>query len=257
MTRKKYMDTRASRWRAQLIGPDIAEKRDIYYTYIQKRNDIPRSVLITIQHDLPRTYPNVTWICQHKNRLKRLLVSYAAVHRGDSYLQGFNYIMSILMYVFKDTKHADADTWWCFARIVGLIRPLMPDFNVTWFHWLRRHWIEDFFARLRKQRPHLATMLKDRVDEFSSLITCRWFMIWFAQTVEFEEIFELWDFIIEQPPRLLMQVYTMLAYEIIYDVAPTLTYQWAQEPMRLMHAFLSLNVNTVSSAVERVRKHLR
>lgn len=251
------MDTRASRWRAQLIGSDIAEKRDIYYTYIQKRTDIPRSVLITIQHDLPRTYPNITWQSHHKNRLKRLLVSYAAVHRGDSYLQGFNYIMAILICVFKGTKHADADTWWCFARIVGLIRPLMPDFNVAWFHWLRRHWITNFFAKLKKHRPRLASILDNDVDAFSSLITCRWFMIWFAQTVDFEEIFELWDFIIEQPPQLLMQVYTMLTYEIIYDAAPTLTYQWAQEPVGLMHAFLSIRVKSVSAAIERVRKNLK
>ena len=251
------MDTRASRWGAQLIGPDIAEKRDIYYTYIQKRNDIPKSVLITIQHDLPRTYPNIDIVRQQQNRLKRLLVSYAAVHRGDSYLQGFNYIMAILMCVFKGTKHADADTWWCFARIVGLIRPLMPDFNVSWFHWLRRHWITNFFDKLKKHRPRLASILDNDVDAFSSLITCRWFMIWFAQTVDVEEIFELWDFIIEQPPRLLMQVYTMLTYEIIYDAAPTLTYQWAQEPVALMHAFLSIRVKTVSAAIERVRKNLK
>lgn len=81
-------------------------------------------------------------------------------------------------------------------------------------------------------------------------------MIWFTQTVDFEEIFKLWDFIISQPPRLLMQVYTMLTYEIIYEVAPTLTYQWAQEPVRLMHAFLGIRVKAVGAAIERVKRNL-
>tara|TARA_B100000780_G_C21070225_1_gene430601 strand:- start:376 stop:1014 length:639 start_codon:yes stop_codon:yes gene_type:complete len=211
---------------------------------------------MTIRADMPRTYPKIEWVQENAKKLETLLVSYAAVQRGDSYLQGFNYIMTILLYTFKETKHADADTWWCFARIVGLIRPLMPDFNVVWFHWLRRHWIANFFTRLKKHRPLLASMLDNSSPEFSCLITCRWFMIWFTQTVDFEEIFELWDFIIEQPPRLLMQVYTMLTYEIIYEAAPTLTYQWAQEPVRLMHAFLGLRVKTVSGAIERVRRNL-
>jgi hypothetical protein len=81
-------------------------------------------------------------------------------------------------------------------------------------------------------------------------------MIWFTQTVDFDEIFKLWDFIIGQPPKLLMQVYTMLTYEIIYDVAPTLTYKWAQEPIGLMHAFLGIRVKTMGPAIERVKRNL-
>lgn len=53
-----------------------------------------------------------------------------------------------------------------------------------------------------------------------------------------------------------MQVYTMLTYEIIYEVAPTLTYQWAQEPVRLMHAFLGIRVKAVGAAIERVKRNL-
>ena len=246
----------ASRWRTHLIGADVSEKRDIYYTYVRGRRDIPKTILMTIRADLPRTYSHIGWVRENTNRLEALLVSYAAVHRGDSYLQGFNYIMTILLYTFKEEQHADADTWWCFARIVGLIRPLMPDFNVAWFHWLRRHWITNFFAKLKKHRPRLASILDNDVDAFSSLITCRWFMIWFAQTVDFNEIFELWDVIIQQLPRMLMKVYTMLTYEIVYDAAPTLTYQWAEEPVALMHAFLGIRVKSIGAAIERVKRNL-
>jgi len=247
---------RKSTWRASLIGPDIQVKRDIYYTYIQDRDDIPHSVRLTIHADMPRTHHSVPWVQQHIDIIQKLLVSYAAVHRGDSYLQGFNYMMATVLHVFHGTKHAEADTWWCFARIVGLIRPLMPDFNVAWFHWLRRHWLAEFYSALNKHRPRLAAILADQADAFSSLITVKWFMIWFAQTVEFDEIFELWDFIIAQPPRLLMRVYTMLTYEILYEAAPTLTYQWSQEPTRLMHAFLNFKVTNVTAAIDRVKQKL-
>jgi|TARA_B110000091_G_C13777721_1_gene459625 hypothetical protein len=247
---------RKSRWRASLIGHDIHVKRDIYYTYIQDRDDIPHSVGLTIRADMPRTHHDVVWVQQHIGTIEKLLVSYAAIHRGDSYLQGFNYIMANVLYVFHKSTHAEADAWWCFARIVGLVRPLMPDFNVAWFHWLRRHWLNDFYSQLKKHRPRLAAILSDQADAFSSLVTVKWFMIWFAQTVAFKDILELWDFIIEQPPRLLMRVYTMLTYEILYDAAPTLTYRWSQEPMRLMHAFLNFKVTNVTGAIDRVKKKL-
>lgn len=245
---------RKSRWRASLIGHDISVKRDIYYKYIHHRVDIPHSVQLTIRADMPRTYHDVVWVQQHINTIEKLLVSYAAIHRGDSYLQGFNYIMANVLNVFHGTTHAEADAWWCFARIVGLVRPLMPDFNVAWFHWLRRHWLVEFYSQLKKHRPRLAAILIDQSDAFSSLVTVKWFMIWFAQTVAFDDIFELWDFIIEQPPRLLMRVYTMITYEILYDAAPTLTYQWAQEPMGLLHAFLNFKVTNVTAVIDRVKR---
>ena len=147
------MENRVSRWRTLLIGDSISEKRDIYYCYVKGRQDISNSARITIQHDMPRTYPNIPCVRDNRAKLQTLLLEYAAVHRGDGYLQGFNYIMAILMCVFKGTTHADADTWWCFARIVGLIRPLMPDFNVAWFHWLRRHWLSHFYSELKKKSP--------------------------------------------------------------------------------------------------------
>ena len=137
------MTSRSHRWREKLMGNSKWAKRTLYYEYIQGRDDITPSLLKTIQVDLPRTYPQIPWVKQHSARIEALLVAYAAVHRGDSYLQGFNYLMTILLYTFQETTHADADTWWCFSRIVGLVRPMMPDFNVSWFHWMRRHWLDD------------------------------------------------------------------------------------------------------------------
>lgn len=243
-------------WRQKLIGPSIDHKRELYYIYIRPRKDISRQIRQTIQRDMPRTFHQQTVVRQTIKTVEKLLISYAAVNRGDSYLQGFNYIMAIVWHVFKDTEHAEADTWWCFSRIVGLVRPLMPDFNVTWFHWMRRHWLATFNEKLTKKRPKLASILCDRTEEFSTLVTVRWFMIWFAQTVPFQDLFHLWDFIIEQPPELLMKVYTMLTFQILYEAAPSITYQWSQEPTKLMHAFLGLQVEGIDHAIAEVKRLL-
>jgi len=247
---------RQAHWRDKLIGADVQAKRELYYAYVQTRTDIPASVRHTIEADMPRTFAQHAEVRAHIHTVKKLLIAYAAVHRGDSYLQGFNYLMAVLWHVFKDAEHAEADTWWCFVRIVGLVRPLMPDFNVTWFHWMRRHWLSQFHKNLKRKRPKLESVLSNQTEEFSCLVTVKWFMLWFANTVAFNDVFKLWDFIIEQPPRLLMKVYTLVTLEILYEAAPGITYKWAQEPTRLMHAFLSLKVEGIDHAIEEVRRAL-
>ena len=250
--------SRADIWRQKLLGPsgpDISAKREIYYTFIQHRNDIAHGLLTTIQADMLRTFPGTQWIVHNKQTIEKLLVSYAAVHKGDSYLQGLNYFMSVLLYVFKSTEHGEADTWWCFARIVGLVRPLMPDFNVAWFHWVRSHWISDLYAKL-DNRPRFQAILFNELDAFSSLVTVRWFMIWFAQTVKFADLPTLWDFLIEQPPQKLMRAYTLLTYEILEEAAPSITYDWSKNPSELLFSILGLQVENIGEAIERVRQKL-
>jgi len=249
---------RASVWRRKLMGPKDKwrQKRQVFHTFIRGRTDVDPSILQTIRADMPRTYPRIEWMQDVRSKIQDLLVSYAAVQRGDGYLQGFNYIMSILLCVFDGTEYEEADTWWCFARIVGLIRPMMPDFNTTWFHWYRTHWLDEFHTRLRKKRPRVESILATDAEIFSSLVTVKWFMIWFAQNVSFEEIFILWDFIIEQKAERLMHVYTLIAYQLVLECATTVTYRWSQEPSRLMHAILNMKVTGIESVIVNVRRLL-
>ena len=232
------------------------QKRQVYDTFIRGRSDIHNSILQTIRADIPRTFPKVEWMHEARPKIQELLVSYAAVQRGDGYLQGFNYIMSILFHVFHETEYAEADTWWCFSRMVGLIRPLMPDFNATWFHWYRTHWFNEFHVRLRKKRPRVESILASSAEIFSSLVTVKWFMIWFAQNISFDEIFILWDFMIEQKPERLMHIYTLIAYQIVYDSATTVTYRWSSEPSRLMHSLLDTRISGVENLIQNIRRCL-
>ena len=248
------MEERRHHWRSRLMGTpqDIARKRNIYYAYIQGRKDISRELDTVIDRDLPRTFPNVDWVAENHPNIKALLVSYASVHKGDSYLQGFNYQAAILCHVFKNTKHAAADAWWCFARIVGLIRPLTPDFNVTWFHWSRRYWLDELLKRLRKTRPQLHTIIEPQKERFSTLITCKWFMIWFAQTAPWDDLFELWDILIDLPPKNLLKAYTLLLHEVLKEAAPTITYRWSNEPLGTLHAILTLKVRNIQKLAQKV-----
>lgn len=238
------------------MGKKQKHKRHLYYTFIQGRDNIPKDVLSVIKADIPRTYPQNEWVCRNANTIQTLLVQYAAVHRGDSYLQGFNYTMTIIFRVFHETEHAEADTWWCFSSIVGRIRPLMPDFNITWFHWCRRHWMNEFHRRLSQKRPVLESIIANEAEAFSSLLTIKWFMLWFAQSVEFEEIFELWDFLIQLPSQHLMMAYTLIAFEVLHKAAPTITYTWTQSPTNLLHTLLNLRFSGIANIVALVKRKL-
>ena len=253
-----YMSERASHWRNELMGPKVSwfGKRKMYETFVRGRDDVDQTTLTTIRADMPRTYPEVEAMKDATPTIRSLLISYAAVQRGDGYLQGFNYIMTILWFTFEKEPYAEADTWWCFTRVVGLIRPLMPDFNVTWFHWYRNHWFEEFHRKLKRRRPHIESIISRDTNTFSGLITVKWFMIWFAQNFSFEEIFILWDFIIAQPKQYLMQVYTLITYEIIYEAAPSVTYQWSNEPVGLLHKLLSIKVKNVAGLIENIEQSL-
>lgn len=249
-----YMEDRQRHWRARLMGTsnDIERKRKLYYKYIQGRQDISHKTKVTIDHDLPRTFATIEWVTQHYGDIKALLVSYASVHKGDSYLQGFNYQAAVICYVFRETEHAAADAWWCFSRVVGLIRPLIPDFNVAWFHWSRRYWLDELLKRLRKSRPQLHSILEPQKERFSTLITCKWFMLWFTQTVPWDDLFELWDIFIDLPSQKLLKVYTLILHEVLKEAAPTITYRWSNEPLGTLHAILSLKIKNIQKMAKKV-----
>lgn len=249
-----HMEQRRDVWRRCLMGEPVSveRKRDFFSLYVSGRRDVQDDILKTIKADLPRTFPNVNWVQEHAYDIEILLVMYAAIHKGDSYLQGFNYHMTILYNVFCGSEHAFADTWWCFSKVIGLIRPLIPDFNITWFHWSRQHWTNNLYTRIRKSRPQLHSIIEPHKEEFSALVTCKWFMIWFAQTVPWDDIFELWDILIKTPPQHLLRMYMLITHQILIEVAPTITYRWAHEPTNVLHALLSVHVKGIQRMAAKI-----
>ena len=248
------METRRVLWRRHLMGSvqNIAQKRKLFERYVVSKTDISPRTLGFIQRDIPRTYPQVEWVRENAKTIEQLLVHYAAVHRADGYLQGFNYAMAIIYHVFHGHEHALADSWWCFARWVGLVRPFIPDFNVTWFHACRRTWLKELMHRLKKKRPQLHSILMQEADAFSNLISCKWFLIWFAQQINFERIFVLWDVIILHPPSMVINICTSIMVEIMIEAAPQITYQWSQKPKEFMYTLLRLRITNPEVIAKRV-----
>jgi hypothetical protein len=245
---------RSQLYRKHLLGTadDISYKRTIYSAFIRGRCIISETCRSTIDADMPRTWPK-----EHipgRDIVKELLIEYAATQQGDSYLQGFNYIMTVLWSVFHNRENARADTFWSFARMVGLVRPLMPDFNSKWFHWYRNHWMDEFKRKIARRRPMVAAILSTDLETFSALVTVKWFMIWFTQSVAWPEILILWDFLIQVPPRQLMNVYTLITVEIITEAATTLTYACSGDATRMVHQLLDLKISGISKIVEKLRK---
>ena len=234
------------------MGKNTDHQRRLYYTFIQQQTNIEASIFSIIKADMPRTYPNNEWVQNQSNTIQTLLIQYATVHKGDSYLQGFNYIMTIVYRVFYDTEHAEADTWWCFSSIVGRIRPLMPDFNINWFNWCRQHWMREFHSRLRKKRPALDSAIINESEAFSSLLTIKWFMLWFAQSVAFEDIFELWDFLIQLPAQHLMMAYTLITFEVLHKEPMEITHS----STNIIHTLLKTQIGDIRTLVEKVKNNL-
>ena len=253
------MEHRRNLWRSYLMGNNIEHKRHLFYTFIQNKDctAVPKRIVSTIKKDMPRTYKDIPIIQENIPIIERLLTVYSATQTGDSYLQGFNFIMSILWYVFRNTLHVEADTWWCFSGVVSRIRPLMPDFNMTWFSWCSRHWRNEFHARFKKSRPLLESIIQKHSDDFSQLVTVKWFFLWFAQSVPFEQIFVLWDFLIELEPQHLMMAYTFITLEVLNEGAPEITYNYSENETELVMAILSMRINGIEEVVRRVKARLK
>ena len=254
MTDSTASQQRCQVWRTRLMGrpADIQHKRAVYKEFVEGRKNVSKHVLDDIVADVPRTWAQQP--LTGRETVSQLLVEYAAVQQGDSYLQGFSYIMTVFWVVFHTTPDARADTWWCFSRIVGLVRPLMPDFNAKWFHWYRLHWLEEFGERLRRKCPVLSNIISNEMETFSALITVKWFMLWFAQTIAFEDIFKLWDFLISVPPHRLMQAYVRITFEIICEAAPQLTYTCVGNATNTVHQILEMRVRCIDNVLERVAR---
>ena len=247
------MQTRQEIWRQRLIGEDIVYKRYVYQTHIQGGTEISQSTLLNIVADIPRTFSDSQLKCGDST-IKRLLVEYASVQAGDNYLQGFSYFMKIFCQVFHLSEHAEADTFWCFSKLVGIIRPLMPDFNCEWFAWNRKFWVNDLVKRLGKKRPLLEAILQTEIEIFSSLILVKWYMLWFAQNIVFEEVIELWDFLVNVNPCKRMYTYNCIALVIIEQAADNIVYQCGGQATAVIYKLLSLKIKNVGNLIRRLKK---
>lgn len=249
------MQTRRDIFRDRLIGDDLGYKRDVYHKHIQGRSGVSPSTLQTILSDIPRTFSE-SRTKSGDSTIQKLLVEYATIQLGDNYLQGFSYFMTIFWQVFRLEEHAEADTFWCFSKLVGIIRPLMPDFNCEWFAWNRNFWINDLVKKIGKKRPLLESLICEEIDIFSSLILVKWYMLWFAQNIVFEEVIELWHFLVNIESGKRMHAYNCIALVIIEQAADDIVYQCGGQAHLVIYKLLNLKIKNVSNLIKLVKKKI-
>ena len=248
------MQHRQKIWRNRLICKDIAYKRSVYYKYIQNRVGVSESTLQTIIADIPRTFAGETKV--DLDFVQNLLLEYATVQSGDSYLQGFSYFMVILCTVFDKTEHMQADAFWCFSKLVGIIRPMMPDFNCGWFEWNKTFWINSLIKKIGKERPLLEAIICEEMEIFSSLILVKWYMLWFSQNIVYEEVVELWDFLLSLSEDKLMHAYNSIALVIISQAAGDIVYKCGGQAVPVIYQLLDLKVTNVQNLIKLVKKKM-
>jgi hypothetical protein len=235
-------------WRNRLIGKDLTYKRHVYEKYIQGRTEVSESTLQTILADIPRTFGEKETFGD--DIIQQLLMEYATVQAGDCYLQGFSYFMSLIWQVFRLSDNAKADSFWCFCKIVGIVRPMKPDFNSKWFDWNRKCWINLLVNEIKKKRPLLGSIIDEELEIFSSLILVKWYMLWFSQNIVYEELMTLWDFLITVPPDKLMLTYNMIALVIIEQAADDIVYKCDGQSTLVINNILNLKIYNVNNLLK-------
>ena len=227
---------RAKHWRKHLVPLFLL--RRLYKMRIENvpTDNVPDATDISL--DVPRTFPKHKWFSpERRHTLKTMLLQWASVNRGDGYVQGMNSILGVCMYVYcneEENHYALADAWWTFSEIVNRVRPVIPDFNMRWFNFMR----EDFVKKLKKTlvvyKKNLWKLLEPHISSLSHLIMVRWIMIWFSHNFSLKDVVIIWDALFMCERRQLMDLYVAISVAILSQASPTLFSVQSSEIPRYM-----------------------
>jgi hypothetical protein len=251
---------RAATWRKYLIGNEdvILEKRKMYHNIIINfPYSIDNAIDTTIKRDLPRTsFKGSQWL--NKDILKSidtLLYQYVQVMPCDSYMQGFAYIMAVLYYTYEthDKEHALADTFWSFASVISIIRPLIPDHDPEHFLRYTKEWKKYYMYNIecRDKRTHM--WLKPFYDMITPTLSVKWIMIWFSQQFDLENLLIIWDAIITCEPTQRTKLFGIIASNITIQNSTSIE-QWAeQHPTEIGPRIMSIGGTDAKIIIEESR----
>lgn len=244
------METRRVHWRAHLRNIEHLRR-----LYDKKVIHIDTSLLPDAEQinlDIPRTYADDEWFTPERQyEVKRMLKQYAAVYRGDGYIQGFNYVMTICYYVYG--KDFIADAWWTFVNIISTVRPIIPDFNMKWFVWTREEWLKKFRKKIKSHRKNLWNLLEPHMAQLSHIILVKWILIWFAQTFSLEDVVYIWDALFLCKAQDRMNLYVALSVAIVNQASAKL---FDASPTNLPGVFLEYRAEKPIQLIESARQYM-
>lgn len=158
-----------------------------------------------IQLDVPRTFPDNTWIqSEHgQEALRRVLSAFAHHNPRIGYCQGMNFVAAILLVVME---HDEEAAFWVLASLIdeqesGILYQDLYSSNLSGCHVEVRTLQELVASKL----PRLASHLSDLKCDMSILAT-DWFLCLYCTTLPGKTAIRVWDALLLEGPKILFRI---------------------------------------------------
>ena len=177
------------------------------------------------------------------------MCQFAVIHPADNYLQGFNYIMATLYYVYynHDPEYAMADTWWSFCKILSCIRPCLPDDCIVHFKDYTKCWSKYFKNHLKSYDQTLYHIVTPSFDNICQNLQVKWLMIWFCQNFSLQHIIIIWDALITCEPTDRAKLKGIIAANILIQSSTNIIDLYRKSPTEV--AYHIINFKAVDPGV--------
>ncbi len=210
---------RAETWRTYLIGDNelIETNRKLYHTIIATfPYNISQKEESCIERDIPRTRIVGCNCVGFQKNIQTILCQYVQIMPCDGYLQGFNYLVSVLYHVYSkaDEEYASSDSWWSLLSIISIIRPMIPDHDPDDFAIYTERWSKHYVSYLQSNAPRTHSLLKPFYNTILPILTVKWLMIWFTQLFPISDVMIIWDALITCEPNYRMKLMAIIAANV-------------------------------------------
>uniref|UniRef100_A0A914UQ73 Growth hormone-regulated TBC protein 1 n=1 Tax=Plectus sambesii TaxID=2011161 RepID=A0A914UQ73_9BILA len=156
----------------------------------------------TIELDLERTFPDNDYFTEYGrasatiDQLRVLLSALACKHPRIGYCQGLNYIGGMMLLVMKDAEKA---FWLLDATITDLPAYYVADMRGVKIDALVLHHL------IKQRSPELAEHF-ERLDVEMLLVTTKWFVCWYLETLPIETVMRIWDSLFFEGSKIFFRV---------------------------------------------------
>lgn len=158
-----------------------------------------------IQLDVPRTFPNNTWIQSENGQaaLRRVLLAFAHHNPRIGYCQGMNFVAAILLVVME---HDEEAAFWVLASLIdeqdsGILYQDLYSSNLSGCHVEMRTLQELVASKLPQLASHLSGLKCDM-----SILATDWFLCLYCTTLPGKTAIRLWDALLLEGPKVLFRV---------------------------------------------------